>query len=50
MAILLLLVAIAAIAWGIGQGKALKAAQAKLQEFSRRYKPAMNIDQHVLQV
>ncbi|MFM7436029.1 MAG: hypothetical protein ACKO1Q_08670 [Vulcanococcus sp.] len=50
MALLLLLAAIAAIAWGMGQAKALKAAKAQLQEFSRRYKPAMDIDQHVLQV
>lgn len=50
MTILLLLVALAAIAWGTGLRKALKAAQAQLQEFSRRYKPAMDIDQHVLQV
>ena len=47
MALLLLLVAIAAIAWGIGQAKAVKAAQGRLQEFSRRYKPAMDIDRHV---
>lgn len=50
MALLLLLVAIAAIAWGMGQANALKAAKAQLQEFSRRYKPAMDIDQHVLQM
>ena len=50
MALLLLLVAIAAIAWGVSQAKALKAAQGQLQEFSRRYKPAMDIDQHVLQM
>lgn len=47
MALLLLLVAIAAIAWGIGQAKAVRAAQKKLQEFSRRYEPAMDIDRHV---
>jgi hypothetical protein len=47
MALLLLLVAIAAIAWGIGQAKAVKAAQGQLQEFSKRYKPAMDIDRHV---
>ena len=47
MALLLLLVAIAAIAWGIGQAKALKTAQCQLQELSRRYKPAIDIDQHV---
>ena len=50
MALLLLLVAIAAIAWGVGQAKALKATQGQLQEFSRRYKPALDIDQHVLQM
>ena len=50
MALLLLLVAIAAIAWGVSQAKALKAAQGQLQEFSRRYKPALDIDQHVLQM
>jgi len=42
MTILLLLVALAAIAWGTGQRKALKAAQAQLQEFSRRYKPKIS--------
>ena len=47
MALLLLLVAIAAIAWGIGQAKALKTAQCQLQELSRRYKPAIDIDLHV---
>jgi hypothetical protein len=47
MALLLLLVAIAAIAWGIGQAKAVKAAHGQLQEFSKRYKPAMDIDRHV---
>ena len=47
MALLLLLVAIAAIAWGIGQAKALKTAQSQLQELSRRYKPAIDIDLHV---
>lgn len=47
MALLLLLVAIAAIAWGIGQAIAVKTAQQKLQEFSRRYKPAIDIDRHV---
>jgi hypothetical protein len=44
MALLLLLVAIAAIAWGLSTAKSLKAAKAQLQEFSRRYKPAMDID------
>jgi hypothetical protein len=47
MALLLLLVAIAAIAWGVSQARSLKAAQGQLQEFSRRYKPAMDIDRHV---
>jgi hypothetical protein len=47
MAILLLLVAIAAIGWGLGRANALKAAEAKLQDFARRYKPAMDIDRHV---
>lgn len=50
MTILLLLVTLAAIAWGTGQRAALKAAQAQLQELLRRYKPAMDIDQYVLQV
>lgn len=47
MAILLLLVAIAAIGWGLGRANALKTAEAKLQDFARRYKPAMDIDRHV---
>ena len=49
MAILLLLVAIAALAWGLGQAKALKASEAKLQELRKRYQPAIDIDQHVRQ-
>jgi len=47
MVFLFLLVAVAAIVWGISQGQSLKAAQAKLQDFGRRYKPAIDIDQHV---
>lgn len=47
MALLLLLVAIAAIAWGLSQAKALKSAQIKLQDYSKRYKPALDIDRHV---
>lgn len=49
MAALLLLVAIAALVWGFGQAKALKAAQARVQELTRRYQPAIDIDQHVRQ-
>lgn len=49
MALLLLLLAIASIAWGVGQAKTLKTSKAQLQEFSRRYKPAMDIDQYVRQ-
>lgn len=47
MALLLLLVTIAAISWGVSQARSLKAAKGQLQEFSRRYKPAMDIDRHV---
>ena len=49
MAALLLLVAIAALVWGFGQAKALKAAQARVQELTKRYQPAIDIDQHVRQ-
>lgn len=49
MAALLLLVAIAALVWGFGQAKALKAAQARVQELTRRYQPVIDIDQHVRQ-
>lgn len=47
MALLLLLVAIVAMAWGVSQKRSLKAAKGQLQEFSRRYKPAMDIERHV---
>lgn len=49
MAILFLLVAIASLAWGLGQAKALKATEAKLKDLSKRYQPAIDIDQHVHQ-
>lgn len=49
MAILFLLVAIASLAWGLGQAKALKATEAKLQDLSKRYQPAIDIDQHLRQ-
>jgi hypothetical protein len=49
MALLLLLVAIAAIAWAVTRTTALKSAEARLQDYARRYKPAMDIDLHVRQ-
>ena len=63
MALLLLLVAIAAIAWAVTETAALKAtetklqsytrrcktAEAKLQEYESRYKPAIDIDLLVAQ-
>jgi hypothetical protein len=44
MALLLLLVAIAAITWGVSQAHSLKAVEVKLQDYMRRYKPAIDID------
>jgi hypothetical protein len=50
MALLFLLVAIAAIAWAVTRTTTLKSTELKLQDYARRYKPAIDIDQHLLQV
>ena len=49
MAILFLLIAIAAVFWGVIQARSLKSAQVQLQEYARRYQPAIDIDRHVHQ-
>jgi chromosome segregation ATPase len=49
MALLFLLIATAAIFWGMSQTRALRGAQARLQEYGRRYQPAIDIDRHVQQ-
>lgn len=47
MVLLLLLVATAAFAWGLTRAMALKSAKIKLQDYSKRYKPSIDIDRHV---
>jgi hypothetical protein len=49
VAVLLLLLAAAAFAWGLGQAKTLKTTQARLQDLTKRYQPGIDIDQHVQQ-
>ena len=47
MLVLLLILVCATILWGLTQQSKLKEAKKKLEEYSRLYKPAMDVDTHV---